>query len=178
MSHADTTHTHYRTKWTHKTILLVQYRIIRSSSTRPQWPRYLYHEMSSPAQTLGSCVRISLEACMSVRVSSVFVLSCAGSGLATGLIARPKSPTVYKIYSTRLILTGNRPEGLIRKVEEEVFYVRKILANLWNALRFRGIQNARLHIRGERKIMPDYFIKYSVIAACSLLPLFKWNTTS
>jgi hypothetical protein len=42
------------------------------------------HEMSSPAQTQGSCVRIPLEAWMSVRVSSVFVLSCVGSGLVTG----------------------------------------------------------------------------------------------
>jgi hypothetical protein len=46
---------------------------------------------------------------MSVRVS--FVLSCVGTGLATRLI--------YKIHTSRLILTGNRPEGLIRKAEEE-----------------------------------------------------------
>jgi hypothetical protein len=39
--------------------------------------------MSSPAQTLGSCVRIQLEAWMSVRVSSVYVMSCLGSGLAS-----------------------------------------------------------------------------------------------
>jgi hypothetical protein len=56
-------------------------------------PRGLRHEMSSPAQTLGSWVRIPLEALMSVRVSSVFVLSCVGSGFGTGLIIRPRSHT-------------------------------------------------------------------------------------
>jgi hypothetical protein len=43
-----------------------------------------------------------------------------GSGLATGLITRPRRlPTVCKIHSSRLILMGNRPEGVIRTVEEE-----------------------------------------------------------
>jgi hypothetical protein len=49
-----------------------------------QWPRGLKHELSSPAQALGLWVRISLEAWMFVCVYSVFVLSCVGSGLATG----------------------------------------------------------------------------------------------
>jgi hypothetical protein len=75
--------------------------------------------MSSPAQTLGLWVRIQFEAWMSGGVSSVFVLSCVGSGLAIGLVTRPRSPTVYETHSSRLILVGNRPEGLIRKVEEE-----------------------------------------------------------
>jgi hypothetical protein len=44
------------------------------------WPRGLRHELSSLARTLGSWVRISLEAWMSVCVYSVFVF---GSGLAT-----------------------------------------------------------------------------------------------
>jgi hypothetical protein len=56
---------------------------------------------------------------MDVCVYSVFELPCVGRGLATGLIPRPRSPAVYKIHSTGLILMGNRPEGLIRKVEEE-----------------------------------------------------------
>jgi hypothetical protein len=47
--------------------------------------RGIRSEMSSPAWTLGPCVRIPLEACVSVVcVYSVFVLSCVGSGLATG----------------------------------------------------------------------------------------------
>jgi hypothetical protein len=41
---------------------------------RSQWPRGLSREPSSPAQTLGSWIQISLEAFMSVFVYSVFVL--------------------------------------------------------------------------------------------------------
>jgi hypothetical protein len=41
-----------------------------------QRPRGLRHEPSSPARTLGSCVRIPLKAWMSVCVYSVFVLFC------------------------------------------------------------------------------------------------------
>jgi hypothetical protein len=41
-----------------------------------QWPRGLRHEKSSPAGTLGSLVRIPLEALMSVCICSVFVLFC------------------------------------------------------------------------------------------------------
>jgi hypothetical protein len=48
--------------------------------SRTQWPRGLRHELSSLALTLGSWVRIPLEAWMSVCVYSEFVL---GSGLAT-----------------------------------------------------------------------------------------------
>jgi hypothetical protein len=48
-----------------------------SEVSRSQWPRVLRHEVSPPAQTLVSWVRIPLEACMSVCVYSVFVLSCA-----------------------------------------------------------------------------------------------------
>jgi hypothetical protein len=55
--------------------------------SRSQWPRVLRHEMSLPAQSLGSLVRIPLEAWMSVPVSSVFVLSCLDRGLATGVIS-------------------------------------------------------------------------------------------
>jgi hypothetical protein len=64
-----------------------------------QWLRGLRQEMSSPAQTLRSWVGIPLEAGMSVRVSSV--LSCVRSGLATGLIPRPRCSTdwTYKIHS-------------------------------------------------------------------------------
>jgi hypothetical protein len=57
---------------------------------------------------------------MSLRFSSVFVLSCAGSGLATGLNILPRVlPTVYKIHSSRLILTRNRPQNIIRNLKEE-----------------------------------------------------------
>jgi hypothetical protein len=49
--------------------------------------------MSSQTQTLGSWVRIPLEECMSVRVSSVFVLPYTGSDLETELITRSTGPT-------------------------------------------------------------------------------------
>jgi hypothetical protein len=48
--------------------------------------------MSSPARTMGSWFRIPVEALMSVGVASVFVLSCADSGLETGLITLPRCP--------------------------------------------------------------------------------------
>jgi hypothetical protein len=57
----------------------------------------LRHEMSSPAWTLGSWVRIPLEAWMFVWVYSVFVLSCVSSGLATGWsLVQGVLPVVYK----------------------------------------------------------------------------------
>jgi hypothetical protein len=57
--------------------------------------------MSSPVRTLGSWVRIPLEAWMFVWVYSVFVLSCVGSGLATGWsLVQGVLPTVYKCKIT------------------------------------------------------------------------------
>jgi hypothetical protein len=57
------------------------------------------------------------------RLSSMFVFCCIGNGLVTGLITRQRSPTVRKMYSFRLILMENRPEGLIRNVEEKEYYI-------------------------------------------------------
>jgi hypothetical protein len=65
----------------------------RVSNRRSQWPGGLRREMSSLAQTQGFWVRNPLEAWMTVRVHSAFVLSCVGSGLAPGLIPRLRSPT-------------------------------------------------------------------------------------
>jgi hypothetical protein len=48
---------------------------------RSQWPRSLRYELSSPARTLGSWVRIPLKAWLFVCVYSVFYIS---RGLATG----------------------------------------------------------------------------------------------
>jgi hypothetical protein len=77
--------------------------------------------MSLPSQTLGSWIRIPLEALLFVHVSSLFVLSCVGTGLAIGPISRPRRvlPAVCKARNSILILMGNRPEGLTRKEEEE-----------------------------------------------------------
>jgi hypothetical protein len=49
---------------------------IAGSHCRSQRPLGLRHELSSPARTLGSWVRIALEALLSVCFYSVFVLSC------------------------------------------------------------------------------------------------------
>jgi hypothetical protein len=57
---------------------------ITHNSVASQWPRGLRHELPSPAQTLGSWVRILLKARMSVRLFSVCVILCVGSDLATG----------------------------------------------------------------------------------------------
>jgi hypothetical protein len=54
---------------------------------------------------------------MSVSVYYVFVLSCVGSGLAIGLITRPRSP-VYKDPYYQINFDGNGPEGVIRKTED------------------------------------------------------------
>jgi predicted membrane chloride channel (bestrophin family) len=71
--------------------------------------------MSSPAQTLGSRHRIPLEAWLFVRVYSVSVVLCVGSGLATGSSpVQGGLPTVYNIHSCRFILLGNGLERFIR----------------------------------------------------------------
>jgi hypothetical protein len=64
---------------TTETFPTIAYRNLRpatESISRSQWPRRLRHELSSPVQTLGSLVRIPLEAWVSMCVNSVFVLSC------------------------------------------------------------------------------------------------------
>jgi hypothetical protein len=50
---------------------------------RSLWPRGLRHELSSPARTLGSWVRIPLEPWMPVCVYSVCAVLCGGRGLVT-----------------------------------------------------------------------------------------------
>jgi hypothetical protein len=60
---------------------------------RSQWPRGLKHEPSWPARTLGSWVRIPLEAWMSVCIFLYLRYSVCRQGLCDGLIPRPRSPT-------------------------------------------------------------------------------------
>jgi hypothetical protein len=92
-------------------------------SGRSQWPRCLRHEMSPLAQTLGYWVRIPLKAWMSVRVSSEFVLSCVSSGFAQSWSpVQGVLPTACKIHTSRSVLVGNMPEGLIWKAEEEDYF--------------------------------------------------------
>jgi hypothetical protein len=67
-----------------------KYTNVRKEMFRSQWPRGLRHEMCSPARTLGSWVRIPLEAWMSV------------CGLATGLSpAHGVIPNVQRITKPR-----------------------------------------------------------------------------
>jgi hypothetical protein len=49
---------------------------IKQCTSRSQRPHDLRHEPSSPARTVGSWIRIPLNAWMSLCVYSVFVLSC------------------------------------------------------------------------------------------------------
>jgi hypothetical protein len=76
-----------------------EYVMSGQSNGRSQWPRGLRHEMPSPAFTLGSWVRIPLEAWMFAFILSV--LSRVGSGLATGWsLVQGILPTVYKCKIT------------------------------------------------------------------------------
>jgi hypothetical protein len=54
--------------------LIKHFTCLGNDNCRAQWRRGLRHELSSPAQTLGSWVRIPLEAWIYVCIYSVFVL--------------------------------------------------------------------------------------------------------
>jgi hypothetical protein len=99
-------------------------RILRMAScnkSRSQWPRGLRHEMSSPAWTLGSWVRIPLESWMFVCVCFVFVLSCVGSGLATGWSpVQGILPIVHKCKIKNPHKRRPRPDMGCSAEEEEV----------------------------------------------------------
>jgi hypothetical protein len=60
------------------------------SIRRSQWPRGLRHELSSPARTLGSWVRIPPKARMSACVYSVSALSVRKKRPYNGLTPRSK----------------------------------------------------------------------------------------
>jgi hypothetical protein len=117
----------WRHSWLHSCLLARPAVYISSSATSPivsatgaRSSQKCYCEpvivavRSSPAHTYGSWRLIPLEAWMFVCVSSVFVLSCVGSGLATGWSpVQGVLPTVYNIHSFQINSDGNRPEGLI-----------------------------------------------------------------
>jgi hypothetical protein len=67
--------------------------------SQSQWPRGLRHEPFSPARTLGSWVRIPLEAWMSVCVYSVFVLFCVQEAVFDGLI--PVQEVLLALFGIR-----------------------------------------------------------------------------
>jgi hypothetical protein len=60
------------------------YIMLNRNYGRSQWPRGLRHELHLPALTLGSWVRIPLEAWMTVRLFCVCGVLCVGSSFATG----------------------------------------------------------------------------------------------
>jgi hypothetical protein len=55
------------------------FHLVYCTCRRSQWPRGLRHELSSPAQTLGSWVRIPPEAC----VYPAFMLPCVQAAVKT-----------------------------------------------------------------------------------------------
>jgi hypothetical protein len=93
---------------------------------RSQWPRGLKHEISSPPRTLGSWVRIPLEACMSVCVYSVYVVLYRERP-CVGLISHPRSPTDclrLRNWSERIASRmPYAPSGSSRK------YIREVLGS-------------------------------------------------
>jgi hypothetical protein len=81
-----------------------------------QLPCSLRHEMFLPFKALGLWFEILFEARMFVSMSSVFAFSCVRSGLATGWSpVQGVLSIVYETHNSKLILTGNGPEGLIWK---------------------------------------------------------------
>jgi hypothetical protein len=81
-----------------KFIIRITQLIIRcfSQCFRPsQWPGGLRHKLSSLTRTLGSWVRIQLQAWMSVCVYSVFVLFCVQ--VAALRRAKPPSKEPYQL---------------------------------------------------------------------------------
>jgi hypothetical protein len=99
----------YHRNWINN--LKIHIEIARGQS---RWSRSLKHETASLARTLGLWVRIPLEEWVYVRVFCVFVLFCVSNGLAMGWSpVQAVLPAVSKTHSSRLIFSGNMPEGLI-----------------------------------------------------------------
>jgi hypothetical protein len=74
-----------------------------------QWPRGLRHELSPPAQTLGSWVPIPLDVWTPVCVYSVCVVLCAGRGLLMGWSpVKGVVSTVYRIKELKKRPTPNK----------------------------------------------------------------------
>jgi hypothetical protein len=72
-------------------------------ASRSQWPCGLRHELSSLSRSWDRGFESqSKHGCLCVRLSCVCVVLCVGSGLATGLITRPRSPTVCVRKITKL----------------------------------------------------------------------------
>jgi hypothetical protein len=94
-----------------------------------QWPRHLG---PLPAQILGSWVRISLEALMSVCNSSTLLLFCVSGGLLRQdwSLVQGILPTLYKIHCYS---EGKQAGGLMQKAkeEEENMYKEREASGRW-----------------------------------------------
>jgi hypothetical protein len=72
----------------------LRFRMLRCFRSRSRWPRSLRHDLSSPARTLGSWIRIPLEAWMSVCAFILcFCCPVCKQRRCDELIPRPRSPT-------------------------------------------------------------------------------------
>jgi hypothetical protein len=91
-------------KWKYLLNKFKCFSVINKVNSRSQWPHCLKHELSSLAWTLGSWVRIPLNAwifglCM--RSFCVCVVLCLGSDLATGWsLVQGALPSVKNDYGT------------------------------------------------------------------------------
>jgi hypothetical protein len=70
---------------------------VTNSVRRSQWSSGLRHELSLLAWTLGSWVRISLQAWMFACLFCVCVVPCVGSGLAAGGLFKGSNHLCKKI---------------------------------------------------------------------------------
>jgi hypothetical protein len=96
--------------------------MIRMKYNRQQGSRGLRLETSLPAQSLGLWVRFPLEAWMSLRIHSVFVLSCVDSGITMGLIPRPSVSNIHKFI---LNSEWERPDSIIPEDRRRTEYTAR-----------------------------------------------------
>jgi hypothetical protein len=85
--------------------------------SRSQWPRDLRHEPSSSARTLGSWVRIPLEAWMPVCLYSVFVLPC--EQVQALRWPHPPSKKSYRLFIWLKTWKGRHGRRGCRAIERE-----------------------------------------------------------
>jgi hypothetical protein len=107
-----------------------------AENRRSQWPRDQRQELFSPAQTLGSWVRIPLEAW--TFAFNLFVLSCTGSGFAAGW-----SPT-QESYLLSIWLRNCKTEA---KVHHGLYCPQIILSPMHETWMF---YNSCIHAKGAR----------------------------
>jgi hypothetical protein len=86
-----------------------------------QWRCGLRHEPFSPTWTLGSWVRIPLEALMSVCVYSVFVWSCVGSGLTTSWL--PVQGVILTVYRIKTLKKAAKVQRAVKSWRKKKYFL-------------------------------------------------------